>query len=45
VGLILNVEEIATLFHRSRDFFRDHGTLPPAVPGAAANTKTEEARA
>jgi len=45
VGLILNVEEIATLFHRSRDFFRDHGTLPPGAPAAAANEHTEEARA
>ena len=45
VGLILNVEEIATLFHRSRDFFRDHGTLPPGAPAAVANEQTEEARA
>jgi two-component system chemotaxis sensor kinase CheA len=40
VGLILNVEEIATLFHRSRDFFHERGeALPAALPAA------EEARA
>jgi two-component system chemotaxis sensor kinase CheA len=33
VGLILNVEEIATLVHKSKDFFREHG---PALPAAAA---------
>jgi len=34
VGLILNVEEITTLVHRSKDFFREHGSVRP--PAAAA---------
>jgi two-component system, chemotaxis family, sensor kinase CheA len=35
VGLILNVEEIATLVHRSKDFFHEHGSAPmPATPAA-----------
>jgi two-component system, chemotaxis family, sensor kinase CheA len=39
VGLILNVEEIATLMHRSRDFFHERGGAmppPPPKPDAAA---------
>ncbi|HET9598378.1 MAG TPA: chemotaxis protein CheA, partial [Anaeromyxobacteraceae bacterium] len=35
VGLILNVEEIATLVHKSKDFFHEHGPAPlPAAPAA-----------
>jgi two-component system, chemotaxis family, sensor kinase CheA len=39
VGLILNVEEIATLMHKSRDFFHERGGAmppPPPKPDAAA---------
>jgi two-component system, chemotaxis family, sensor kinase CheA len=34
VGLILNVEEIATLVHKSKAFFHEHG--PAALPAAPA---------
>ncbi|MFL5271872.1 MAG: chemotaxis protein CheA [Anaeromyxobacteraceae bacterium] len=39
VGLILNVEEIATLMHKSRDFFHERGGAmppPPSHPRATA---------
>jgi two-component system chemotaxis sensor kinase CheA len=41
VGLILNVEEIAMLIHKSHDFFHEHGeALLPSVP-----TTSQEAQA
>jgi two-component system chemotaxis sensor kinase CheA len=41
VGLILNVEEIAMLIHKSHDFFHEHGEaiLPPV------RTTSQEAQA
>ncbi|MFL5300703.1 MAG: chemotaxis protein CheA [Anaeromyxobacteraceae bacterium] len=43
VGLILNVEEIATLMHKSRDFFHERGgAMPPPPPHPRATA--QEAR-
>jgi two-component system chemotaxis sensor kinase CheA len=42
VGLILNVEEIATLVHKSRDFFHERGGAlpPPQNPSTSAQEAT-----